>query len=83
MALSDMKIKTAKPLDKPYKLSDSGGLYLIVNRNGSKYWRMKYRFAGKEKIHSIGVYPKVTLAEARNQRDDAKKLLAQNKDPSE
>lgn len=83
MALSDIKIKTAKPLDKPYKLSDSGGLYLIVNRNGSKYWRMKYRFAGKEKMLSIGVYPQVTLAEARSQRDDAKKLLAQNKDPSE
>ncbi|HEK0449254.1 TPA: tyrosine-type recombinase/integrase [Proteus mirabilis] len=83
MALSDIKIKTAKPLDKPYKLSDSGGLYLLVNRNGSKYWRMKYRFAGKEKMLSIGVYPQVTLAEARNQRDDAKKLLAQNKDPSE
>ncbi|HHE6471087.1 TPA: tyrosine-type recombinase/integrase [Providencia rettgeri] len=83
MALSDIKIKTVKPLDKPYKLSDSGGLYLIVNRNGSKYWRMKYRFAGKEKMLSIGVYPQVTLAEARNQRDDAKKLLAQNKDPSE
>lgn len=56
MALSDIKIKAAKPLDKPYKLSDSGGLYLIVNRNGSKYWRMKYRFAGKEKMRSIGVY---------------------------
>lgn len=83
MALSDIKIKTAKPLDKPYKLSDSGGLYLIVNRNSSKYWRMKYRFAGKEKMLSIGVYPQVTLAEARNQRDDAKKLLAQNKAPSE
>ncbi|EJD6476259.1 DUF4102 domain-containing protein [Providencia rettgeri] len=55
MALSDIKIKTAKPLDKPYKFSDSGGLYLIVNRNGSKYWRMKYRFAGKEKMLSIGV----------------------------
>ncbi len=83
MALTDIKIKTAKPLEKPYKLSDSGGLYLLVNRNGSKYWRLKYRFAGKEKMLSIGVYPQVTLAEARNQRDEAKKLLAQNKDPSE
>lgn len=55
MALSDIKIKTAKPLDKPYKLSDSGGLYLIVNFNGSKYWRMKCRFTGKEKMLSIGV----------------------------
>lgn len=83
MDMSDIKIKTTKPLGKPYKLSDSGGLYLIVNRNGSKYWRMKYRFAGKEKMLSIGVYPQVTLAEARNQRDDAKNLLAQNKDSSE
>ncbi|EKT0593271.1 tyrosine-type recombinase/integrase [Morganella morganii] len=83
MALTDIKIKTAKPLEKPYKLSDSGGLYLLVNRNGSKYWRLKYRFAGKEKMLSIGVYPQVTLAEARNHRDEAKKLLAQNKDPSE
>ncbi|PCO27133.1 tyrosine-type recombinase/integrase [Morganella morganii] len=83
MALTDIKIKAAKPLEKPYKLSDSGGLYLLVNRNGSKYWRLKYRFAGKEKMLSIGVYPQVTLAEARNQRDEAKKLLAQNKDPSE
>lgn len=55
MALSDIKIKTAKPLDKPYKLSDSGGLYLIVNFNDSKYWRMKCRFTGKEKMLSIGV----------------------------
>ena len=61
MALSDIKIKTAKSLDKPYKLSDSGGLYLIVNRNGSKYWRMKYRFAGKEKMLSIAVYLQVTV----------------------
>lgn len=57
MALSDIKIKTMKPLDKPYKFSDSSGLYLIVNRNGSKYWRMKYRFVGKEKMFSIDVYP--------------------------
>lgn len=82
-ALTDIKIKAAKSLEKPCKLSDSGGLYLLVNRNGSKYRRLKYRFAGKEKTLSIGVYPQVTLAEARNQRDEAKKLLAQNKDPSE
>lgn len=83
MALTDIKIKAAKPQEKPYKLSDSGGLYLLVNRNGSKYWRLKYRFAGKEKMLSIGVYPQITLAEARSHRDEAKKLLVQNKDPSE
>ncbi len=49
MALTDIKVKTAKPKDKPYKLADGGGMYLLINTNGSKYWRMKYRFAGKEK----------------------------------
>ena len=65
MALTDIKVKTAKPKDKPYKLADGGGMYLLINTNGSKYWRMKYRFAGKEKMLSIGVYPDVTLADAR------------------
>lgn len=65
MALTDIKVKTAKPKEKPYKLSDGGGMYLLINTNGSKYWRMKYRFAGKEKMLSIGVYPDVTLADAR------------------
>lgn len=50
MALTDIKVKTAKPKDKPYKLADGGGMYLLINTNGSKYWRMKYRFAGKEKM---------------------------------
>ncbi len=66
MALTDIKVKTAKPKDKPYKLADGGGMYLLINTNGSKYWRMKYRFAGKEKMLSIGVYPDVTLADAGN-----------------
>ncbi|MCM5399765.1 Arm DNA-binding domain-containing protein, partial [Escherichia coli] len=57
MALTDIKVKTAKPKDKPYKLAAGGGMYLLINTNGSKYWRMKYRFAGKEKMLSIGVYP--------------------------
>ena len=65
MALTDIKVKTAKPKEKPYKLADGGGMYLLINTNGSKYWRMKYRFAGKEKMLSIGVYPDVTLADAR------------------
>ncbi|WP_169782851.1 Arm DNA-binding domain-containing protein, partial [Escherichia coli] len=64
MALTDIKVKTVKPKDKPYKLADGSGMYLLINTNGSKYWRMKYRFAGKEKMLSLGVYPDVTLADA-------------------
>ena len=83
MALTDIKVKTAKPKDKPYKLADGGGMYLLINTNGSKYWRMKYRFAGKEKMLSIGVYPDVTLADAREKRSEARKLLAAGGDPGE
>lgn len=72
----------AKPTDKAQKLSDAGGLYLLVHPNGSKYWRLKYRFLGKEKVLAIGIYPQVTLSEARTSRDDAKKLLTNGKDPS-
>ncbi|WP_139769888.1 tyrosine-type recombinase/integrase, partial [Salmonella enterica] len=64
-------------------LSDGGGLYLQVEPNGSRYWRMKYRFAGKEKRLSFGVYPTVTLADARQKREDAKKLLVAGEDPGE
>lgn len=83
MALTDIKIKTAKPKDKPYKLADGEGMYLLVNINGSKYWRMKYRIAGKEKILSIGVYPDISLADARAKRTEARKILASGGDPSE
>ncbi|EGF6029277.1 tyrosine-type recombinase/integrase [Salmonella enterica] len=83
MKLTARQISTAKPTDKPYKLSDGGGLYLLVNPNGSRYWRMKYRYAGKEKLLSIGVYPDVTLAEARDKRTKAKRILAAGDDPSE
>lgn len=75
MALTDVKVKTAKPKERPYKLADGGGMYLLINANGSKYWRMKYRFAGKEKMLSIGVYPDVTLADAREKRSEARKYL--------
>ncbi len=81
MALTDVKVKTAKP--KPYKLADGNGMYLLVNANGSKYWRMKYRFAGKEKVLSIGVYPDISLADAREKRSEARKILAAGNDPSE
>lgn len=82
MPLTDITVRNAKPTDKAQKLSDAGGLYLLVHPNGSKYWRLKYRFLGKEKVLAIGIYPPVTLAEARISRDDAKKLLANGKDPS-
>lgn len=83
MALTDVKVKTAKPKEKPYKLADGGGMYLLINASGSKYWRMKYRFAGKEKMLSIGVYPDVSLADAREKRSEARKILAAGNDPGE
>ncbi|CNG57028.1 tyrosine-type recombinase/integrase [Yersinia similis] len=83
MPLTDIKVKTAKPIDKAYKLTDGGGMYLLVKPNGSKYWRLKYRFVGKEKMLSIGVYPDVSLADARQKRDDARKILAAGGDPGE
>ncbi|WP_024930695.1 Arm DNA-binding domain-containing protein [Methylophilus sp. OH31] len=61
MALSDTAIRNAKPAEKPYKLYDERGLYLIVNPNGGKWWRLKYRLDGKEKTISLGTYPEVTL----------------------
>ena len=83
MKLSDPKVKKAKPEATPYKLSDGGGLFVLVQPNGSKYWRLKYRFGGKEKLLALGVYPDVTLAQARTRRDDARKLLANEVDPGE
>lgn len=83
MPLTDIKVKTAKPMDKAYKLTDGGGMYLLINVNGSKYWRLKYRYAGKEKMLSIGVYPDISLADARQKRDAARKLLAAGSDPGE
>ncbi len=79
--LTDTAARNAKPKDKPYKISDSGGLYLLVKSIG-KYWRMDYRFAGKRKTLAIGIYPKITLVNAREKRDDARKLLAEDIDPS-
>lgn len=81
MALSDPKVKKSKPEAKPYKLADGGGMYLEVMPTGSKYWRLKYRFGGKEKRLALGVYPAVSLADARGRRDNARKLLANDVDP--
>lgn len=83
MSLNARQVETCKPKEKEYKLSDDRGLYLLVKPNGSRYWRMKYRFAGKEKKLALGVYPDVTLADARSRRDDARKLLAGGTDPAE
>ncbi|MBF1995955.1 integrase arm-type DNA-binding domain-containing protein [Serratia symbiotica] len=82
MPLTDAKVKNAKPLDKEYKLTDGFGMFLRVTPKGSKYWQMAYRFEGKQKIFSIGVYPAVSLADARQRRDEAKRLLAQGIDPN-
>lgn len=80
--LTVKEIEKAKPADKPRKMADGGGMYLEVMPNGSKYWRMKYRFDGKEKRLALGVYPDVSLAQAREGRDDARKLLKNGTDPS-
>ena len=82
MPLSDIKIRTAKPAHKPYKLFDGGGLFLLVNPNGSKLWRQKYRYLGKERLHAIGAYPTVKIKWARIERDKVKYYLHRNLDPS-
>lgn len=83
MALSDVKVRSAKPEAKAYKLTDGEGMVLLVHPNGSKYWRLRYRFGGKEKMLALGKYPEVSLADARARRDEARKLLANGVDPSE
>lgn len=83
MKLNARQVETAKPKDKTYKMADGGGLYLEVSAKGSKYWRMKYRRPSdkKEDRLAFGVWPTVTLAQARAKRDEAKKPLVQGIDP--
>ena len=83
MKLTDPIIKASKPSQSPYKLSDGNGLLLLINPNGSRWWRWRYRYNGKEKMLSLGTYPKVTLKEARNLRVTFSKLLDQGIDPSQ
>ncbi|MCX7169275.1 MAG: integrase arm-type DNA-binding domain-containing protein [Proteobacteria bacterium] len=83
MSLTDSAVRTAKPRPKSYKLSDAKGLYLQVEPNGSKLWRLKYRFLGTEKRLSFGAYPEVTLALARERQIDARRLLGNGIDPGE
>jgi len=80
--LSDVKVRNAKPKEKDFKLADGGGLYLLVSSTGGKLWRFKYGYGGKEKLLALGVYPIVGLSDARQRRDDAKKLLDNGVDPS-
>jgi len=83
MALTATSIKNARAVDKPLKLFDGGGLYLLVNPNGSRWWRFKYRYLGKEKLLSFGTYPDISLKDARDRRDEARKQLAADIDPGE
>jgi hypothetical protein len=83
MPLSDVKIRNAKGTAKPYKLADGEGMFLLVHPNGSKYWRLKYRFKGRERILALGAYPDVGIADARELREQARKTLAAGNDPAE
>jgi integrase len=82
MKLTATECKNAKPKDKPYKLADGGGMFLLVQPNGARYWRLKYRYANKEKLLALGVFPEVSLSEARQKRDTARKVLDAGEDPS-
>lgn len=81
--LTEVAVRNAKPKNKPYKLADGGGLFLWVQPSGGKWWRYKYRFAGKEKLLALGSYPDVSLAEARERHAQARKLLSAGNDPGE
>ena len=84
MALTDRAIQTkGKPADKAFKLFDAHGLFLLVKPSGGRYWRLQYRVAGKQKLLALGVYPEVSLREARDKQTDARKLLHNGQDPAE
>ena len=79
--LTELAVKKAEPKTKQFKLSDGGGLYLLVHSNGSKYWRFDFRFDGKQKSSSLGVWPEVSLAVARNKRDQARRKIKEGVNP--
>lgn len=83
VSLTDIQVSKAKPKDKPYKLTDGDGLFLLITPTGGKLWRFKYRIDGKEKLLAFGAYPAIGLADARQRREDAKKLLVNGVDPGE
>lgn len=82
MSLTDTRIRNAKPKAKAYKLSDGGGMYLLVAPDGARYWRLDYRFAAKRRTLALGIYPTVTLSSARSRREEARALLAKDIDPN-
>src|SRR5262245_19877181 len=81
MSLSEVAVRKAKPAAMPYKLTDGDGLFLLVQPTGGKWWRYKYRFAGKEKLLALGTYPTISLADARKRHEKSRKLLADGIDP--
>jgi hypothetical protein len=83
MSLTDLAARNAKPQPKPYKLTDGDGMFLLVQPNGGKYWRLAYRFLGKQKTLALGVYPEVSLSLARLRRTEAREKLALGVDPNE
>src|SRR5262245_54008352 len=80
--LTDAEIRATQAAEKPLKLFDGGGLYLLINPNGGRWWRLKYRHGGRERGISLGVYPEVSLKDARARRDEARRLLSNGIDPS-
>jgi hypothetical protein len=81
LALTDTAIRNTKPRDKAVKLTDGAGMYLLVRPTGSRLWRLDYRFQGKRKTLALGVYPSITLADARERRETARRALATGQDP--
>lgn len=82
-ALTELIAAQAKPTDRQKKLSDGGGLHLLIHPSGAKYWHISYRFTGKQNTLSLGIYPDVSLADARKRREDVRKLLADGINPSD
>ncbi|VWB75857.1 integrase [Burkholderia diffusa] len=76
MPLTDVQVRNAKASAAPYELTDGNGMFLLIQPNGAKYWRLSYRFLGKQKTLAFGVYPAVTLATARKKRDEAREQIA-------
>ena len=79
--LTELQCRNFQPQDKSYKKFDGGGMFLLIKPNGNKYWHLKYKYAGKEKLVSLGVYPGISLKEARKKRDEVKIKISRNVDP--